>query len=64
MQELFLNSAKEYDEVLTNPIHIEDGNATVPEGPGWGTDLDLDAIAAHPPSELTPIESEPYIDFF
>lgn len=64
MQELFLNSTKEYDEVLTNPISIADGYAAVPEGPGWGTDLDLEAIAAHPPSELTPVESEPYIDFF
>jgi L-alanine-DL-glutamate epimerase-like enolase superfamily enzyme len=32
-QELFLNSTKEYDEVLTNPIPIADGYATVPDRP-------------------------------
>ncbi len=64
MQELFLNSTKEYDEVLTNPIAVSDGSATVPEGPGWGTDIDDEVLKKYPPSELTPIESEPYLGFF
>ena len=64
MQELFLNSLTEYDDVLTNPIPIADGFATVPEGPGWGTDIDDEALKKYPPSELIPVESEPYLDFF
>jgi galactonate dehydratase len=63
MQELFLNSIEEYDEVLTNPIPIEDGYAKPPDGPGWGTDIDDEALKKYPPSELTPVDSEPYSDF-
>ena len=32
-QELFLNSIDEYDEVLTHPIHTENGFGTPPAGP-------------------------------
>ena len=63
MQELFLNSLQEYDDVLTNPIPIADGFATVPEGPGWGTEIDDEALKKYPPSALVPVESEPYLDF-
>ncbi len=63
-QELFLNAIEEYDDVLTNPILIEDGYGTPPEGPGWGTNIDDEKLKKYPPSELTPIESEPYLDFF
>ena len=64
MQELFLNSIDEYQAVLTNPIVIEDGYGAPPDGPGWGTDIDDEALAKYPPSELTPVESEPYGAFF
>jgi galactonate dehydratase len=63
MQELFLNSLDLYQEVLTNPLIIEDGYGTPPDGPGWGTDLDDAVLAQHPPSEFVPVESEPYQDF-
>lgn len=63
MQELFLNSLPYYQEVLTNPLVIEDGCAKPPAGPGWGTDLDDAVLAKYPPAEFTPIESEPYLDF-
>ena len=63
MQELFLNSLGLYQEVLTNPLTVEDGYGTPPDGPGWGTDLDDAVIAQHPPSEFTPVESEPYLAF-
>lgn len=63
-QELFLNSIDQYDDVLTNPIPIADGFATVPNGPGWGTDIDDEALKKYPPSELIPVDSEPYDDFF
>jgi galactonate dehydratase len=63
MQELFLNSLDLYQEVLTNPLIIEEGYGAPPEGPGWGTDLDDAVVAQHPPSTFTPVESEPYQAF-
>jgi galactonate dehydratase len=63
MQELFLNSVDLYQEVLTNPLLIEDGYGAPPEGPGWGTDLDDAVLAQHPPDAFTPVESEPYREF-
>jgi hypothetical protein len=35
----------------------------VGSGPGWGTDLDDAVLAKYPPSEFTPVESEPYKEF-
>ena len=63
MQELFINSLDLYHEVLTNPLIVENGHATPPAGPGWGTDLDDAALAQYPPAEFTPVESEPYNKF-
>jgi len=63
MQELFLNSLDLCQEVLTNPLIIQDGYGAPPDGPGWGTDLDDAVVAKHPPSEFTPVESEPYMEF-
>ncbi|MEM7536898.1 MAG: galactonate dehydratase [Chloroflexota bacterium] len=63
MQELFLNSLPYYQEVLTNPLVIEDGFGAPPDGPGWGTDLDDAVLAKYPPAEFVPIESEPYMEF-
>lgn len=63
MQELFLNSLPYYQEVLTNPLIVEDGYGKPPEGPGWGTDLDEAVLAKYPPADFTPIESEPYTKF-
>jgi galactonate dehydratase len=63
MQELFLNSLPLYQQVLTNPLVIEDGYGAPPAGPGWGTDLDDAVLALHPPAAFTPVESEPYQAF-
>ena len=63
MQELFLNSLPYYQEVLTNPLVIEDGFGKPPEGPGWGTDLDEAVLAKYPPADFVPVESEPYLNF-
>ena len=62
-QELFLNSLPYYQEVLSNPLIIEDGYGTPPAGPGWGTELDEAVLAKYPPAEYTPIGSEPYLAF-
>ena len=63
MQELFLNSVDLYQEVLTNPLILENGYGAPPEGPGWGTDLDDAVLAQHPPAAFIPVESEPYRAF-
>ena len=62
-QELFLNSLPLYQEVLTNPLVIEEGYGTPPAGPGWGTALDDAVLAQYPPAEFVPVESEPYLAF-
>lgn len=62
-QEIFLSFLGYYDEVLTRTIERADGFARVPDGPGWGTDIDLDAVAKHPPAEFTQVESEPYLAY-
>ena len=33
---------------LTTPYHVEDGTLVLPTGPGWGTEIDSVALAAHP----------------
>ena len=63
MQEIFVNFLPVYNEVLTNPIVIEDGYCKLPEGPGWGTDIREDILLKYPPVPYTPIESEPYRKF-
>jgi galactonate dehydratase len=63
MQEIFVSFIERYQEVLTNPIDISDGHATVPSGSGWGADIDLDVLAKYPPTDFTQVDSEPYLDF-
>ena len=36
-------------EFLTHPPVIEQGEMIVPQGPGWGTDVNEAAVRAHPP---------------
>ena len=49
--------------VLTNMIPISDGHATVPDGPGWGTEIDVEALEQFPPCDYVTVESEPYTVF-
>jgi galactonate dehydratase len=63
MQEIFVSFIDRYQEVLTYPIEIADGYARVPDGPGWGAEIDLEVLAKHPPTEFTQVDSEPYLDF-
>ena len=55
MQEIFLAFLPLYNEVLTSPIVIENGYARLPEGPGWGTDINEDVVRAHPPNPYSPV---------
>lgn len=63
MQEIFVSFLKAYEAVLTEMIPIADGRATVPDGPGWGTEIDVDALEAFPPGDYVTVESEPYLAF-
>ncbi len=36
-------------QMLTVPLRIENGALILPEGPGWGSDIDETAVRAHPP---------------
>jgi L-alanine-DL-glutamate epimerase-like enolase superfamily enzyme len=35
-------------QFLTNPYTIENGAIVLPEGPGWGTEINEAAVKAHP----------------
>ena len=63
-QEIFVSFLEKYDAILTNSIPIDDGFAIPPVGPGWGTDIDEDAMKEFPPAEYIPVDSEPYTEFF
>jgi galactonate dehydratase len=41
------------DDIVTNVPLIKEGYLHVPDGPGWGTELNDDALAAHPVAEVT-----------
>lgn len=63
MQEIFLSFLGRYNELLTQPIAIEDGHAMPPGGPGWGAAPREEIIAKYPPVDFTQVESEPYLAF-
>lgn len=37
------------DDLVTHPPEIVDGHLIVPDRPGWGCDINEDAVRAHPP---------------
>lgn len=37
------------DDLVTEPPRIENGEFILPTGPGWGADIDEDAVRRHPP---------------
>ena len=37
------------DDLVTAPPVIEDGHLVIPDGPGWGADVNEEALRAHPP---------------
>jgi L-alanine-DL-glutamate epimerase-like enolase superfamily enzyme len=39
-------------ELVTDPIVIEDGELVLPAGPGWGTDVDEEAVLGRPPQDV------------
>ena len=37
-----------YDDLVTHPPEIKDGHLFLPTRPGWGTDVNEEAVRAHP----------------
>ena len=38
-------------QFYTHPVVIDSGELVVPDRPGWGTDINEDAVRAHPSSQ-------------
>ncbi|MCI5075074.1 mandelate racemase/muconate lactonizing enzyme family protein [Oricola sp.] len=49
IMELRADEAPWTRDFLTHPSTIENGEIVVPTRPGWGSDINEDALAAHPP---------------
>ena len=45
-ERLFLNDWR--NEVITHPLKVEDGFLPIPQGPGWGIELDMNLVRRHP----------------
>jgi galactonate dehydratase len=43
---------------------VVDGLFALPGGPGWGIELDLDFLAAHPPQRENGVIQDPGLDMF
>ena len=40
-----------YDDLATETPAVRDGHLQLPTGPGWGTEVDEEAVRAHPPRD-------------
>lgn len=49
IMELQVEEAPWVPDLFTHPIMVEDGKLVVPDRPGWGTDVNEEAINRHPP---------------
>ncbi|RPH82717.1 MAG: mandelate racemase/muconate lactonizing enzyme family protein, partial [Candidatus Rokuibacteriota bacterium] len=38
-----------YDDLVTHTPEIKDGHLILPTRPGWGSDVNEEAVRAHPP---------------
>ncbi len=57
MQELVVPRIPLYNELLTEPIIVQDGYIQIPDGPGWGVDIVDDAVERYPAQMLPAIEN-------
>ena len=49
VMEIDIDSVAWRDELFINAPKIEGGMLTIPTGPGWGVDVNEDAVRRHPP---------------
>jgi galactonate dehydratase len=50
--EYFLNLKPACDEIVINPLKVENGFLELPTTPGLGIDIDMDKLKAHPYKEF------------
>jgi L-alanine-DL-glutamate epimerase-like enolase superfamily enzyme len=50
--ELDVDSAPWLKSFFTHPPVVEKGDLVLPTRPGWGTDINEEALKAHPPKKL------------
>ena len=51
MMEIDPDTVSWQDDLVTVQPQIENGYLMLPTGPGWGTDINEEAAAAHPPRD-------------
>ncbi|TFJ92095.1 mandelate racemase/muconate lactonizing enzyme family protein [Lentibacillus salicampi] len=52
LHEIFDDFNKDWtQEILTNNVEVMDGHIQFPDGPGWGTELNVDLVEEHPYSQ-------------
>lgn len=49
IMELVVDEVPWLAQFATHPPVVQDGELLVPEGAGWGTDIDEAVVRAHPP---------------
>lgn len=49
--EVVVDEAPWVAEFFTHPLDLGTGELSVPSRPGWGTDIDEDAVRSHPPKQ-------------
>lgn len=54
IMEIDIDSVSWRDELFHNPPAIENGELIVPTGPGWGVEVNEEAVRAHPPHNAGP----------
>lgn len=52
IMEFVVDEAPWTGSFLTQPLRFENGELLLPDGPGWGSDIDEDAVRAHPAPPL------------
>lgn len=54
IMEIDIDGVSWRDDLVTRPV-IEDGFMLLPEGPGWGVEVNEEAIRAHPPTRRSEV---------
>lgn len=54
IMEIDIDGVSWRDDLVTRPV-IEDGFMLLPKGPGWGVDVNEEAIRAHPPTRRSEV---------
>jgi len=62
MQELVVPRLPVYNEILSEPLVVKDGYFELPSGPGWGVEINDEALAKYP-ARMDPA-IEPYARYY